>query len=55
MLELSENNIHLNAKASDKQQAIEMAAAALEQAGYVESGYLAGVLAREGQTSTFLG
>ena len=33
MLELSENNIHLNAKASDKQQAIEMAAAALEQAG----------------------
>lgn len=55
MLELSENNIHLNAKASDKQQAIEMAAAALEQAGYVESGYLAGMLAREGQTSTFLG
>ena len=32
-----------------------MAAAALEQAGYVESGYLAGMLAREGQTSTFLG
>lgn len=55
MLELSGNNIHLNAKASDKQQAIEMAAAALEQAGYVESGYLAGMLAREGQTSTFLG
>ena len=55
MLKLSENNIHLAAQAANKQQAIEMAAAALEQAGYVESGYLQGMLGRELQTSTFLG
>ena len=55
MLELSESNIHLNANAADKQQAIEMAASALVQAGNVENGYLQGMLAREQQTSTFLG
>ncbi|MDG2960659.1 fused PTS fructose transporter subunit IIA/HPr protein [Bisgaard Taxon 10/6] len=55
MFNLPENNIHLAAQATDKQQAIEMAAAALEQAGYVESGYLQGMLGREQQTSTFLG
>lgn len=36
MLELSESNIHLNATATNKLQAIEMAASALEQAGNVE-------------------
>ena len=41
MLELSESNIHLNATATNKQQAIEMAASALEQAGNVEQGYFA--------------
>lgn len=55
MLELSESNIHLNANAIDKQQAIEMAASALVQAGNVENGYLQGMLVRELQTSTFLG
>lgn len=55
MLELSESNIHLNANAMDKQQAIEMAASALVQADNVENGYLQGMLARELQTSTFLG
>lgn len=55
MLELSESNIHLNANAADKQQAIEMAASALVQADNVENGYLQGMLARELQTSTFLG
>lgn len=55
MLELSESNIHLNATATNKQQAIEMAASALEQAGNVEQGYLQGMLGREQQTSTFLG
>ena len=55
MLELSESNIHLNANAADKQQAIEMAASALIQADNVENGYLQGMLARELQTSTFLG
>ncbi|MDU8923404.1 fused PTS fructose transporter subunit IIA/HPr protein [Pasteurellaceae bacterium LIM206] len=55
MFNLPENNIHLSAQASNKQQAITMAANALEQAGYVESGYLQGMLGREQQTSTFLG
>ena len=55
MLELSESNIHLNATATNKLQAIEMAASALEQAGNVEQGYLQGMLGREQQTSTFLG
>lgn len=55
MLELLESNIHLNANAADKQQAIEMAASALVQADNVENGYLQGMLAREQQTSTFLG
>ena len=55
MLELSESNIHLNANAADKEQAIEMAASALVQANNVENGYLQGMLAREQQTSTFLG
>ena len=55
MLELSESNIHLNANSADKQQAIEMAASALVQADNVENGYLQGMLARELQTSTFLG
>ncbi|BFU60704.1 MULTISPECIES: fused PTS fructose transporter subunit IIA/HPr protein [Rodentibacter] len=55
MLELSESNIHLNVSAENKQQAIEMAAGALENTGYVESGYLQGMLDREQQTSTFLG
>ena len=55
MLELSESNIHLNANAADKQQAIEMATSALVQADNVENGYLQGMLAREQQTSTFLG
>ena len=55
MLELSESNIHLNATATNKLQAIEMAASALEQADNVEQGYLQGMLGREQQTSTFLG
>ena len=55
MLELSESNIHLNATATNKLQAIEMAASALEQVGNVEQGYLQGMLGREQQTSTFLG
>ncbi len=55
MFNLPENNIHLSATADNKQQAIEMAANALVQDGYVEAGYLQGMLAREQQTSTFLG
>ena len=40
-------------KRTNKLQAIEMAASALEQAGNVEQGYLQGMLGREQQTSTF--
>ena len=55
MFNLPESNIHLAVSADNKQQAITLAANALEQAGYVESGYLQGMLGREQQTSTFLG
>ncbi|MBN6079096.1 fused PTS fructose transporter subunit IIA/HPr protein [Aggregatibacter actinomycetemcomitans] len=55
MFNLPESNIHLAVQADNKQQAIEIAANALEQAGHVESGYLQGMLGREQQTSTFLG
>lgn len=55
MLNLSENNIHLSAVADNKQQAIEMIANALVHNGYVEADYFQGMLAREQQTSTFLG
>ena len=55
MFNLPESNIHLAASADNKQQAITLAANALEQAGYVEGGYLQGMLGREQQTSTFLG
>lgn len=55
MLNLSEKNVHLSAQAENKQEVISLAANALEQAGYVESGYLAGMLERETQTSTYLG
>lgn len=55
MFNLSEQDIHLSATADNKQQAIELVANALEKSGYVESGYLQGMLARESQTSTFLG
>ena len=55
MFNLPESNIHLAAQADNKQQAITLAANTLEQAGYVESGYLQGMLGREQQTPTFLG
>ncbi|SUT88767.1 bifunctional PTS system fructose-specific transporter subunit IIA/HPr protein [[Actinobacillus] rossii] len=55
MFNLPENNIHLASQAENRTQAIELVANALEQAGYVENGYLQGMLAREHQTSTFLG
>ena len=44
MFNLPESNIHLAASADNKQQAITLAANALEQAGYVEGGYLQGML-----------
>lgn len=55
MFNLPKDNIHLSAQADNKQQAIAQVAQALEQSGYVEAGYLQGMLEREQQTSTFLG
>ena len=55
MFQLSQQDIHLGAAASDKQEAIRQVAAALTQAGRVSEGYVDGMLARELQTSTYLG
>lgn len=55
MFQLSQQDIHLGAAASDKQDAIRQVAAALTQAGRVSEGYVDGMLARELQTSTYLG
>lgn len=55
MFQLSVQDIHPGEKAGDKEEAIRRAAAALVQAGNVAEGYVNGMLAREQQTSTFLG
>jgi len=55
MFQLSQQDIHLGATASDKQEAIRQVAAALTQAGRVSEGYVDGMLQRELQTSTYLG
>lgn len=55
MLKLSENNICLNAIATDKNEAISQIASSLIANGNVAEGYEAGMLAREAQTSTYLG
>ncbi|AEX51290.1 fused PTS fructose transporter subunit IIA/HPr protein [Rahnella aquatilis] len=55
MFQLSQQDIHPGAVASDKQDAIRQVAAALTQAGRVSEGYVDGMLARELQTSTYLG
>lgn len=55
MLNLSAQNICLNATASSKNEAISLVAKGLVANGNVAQGYEAGMLAREQQTSTFLG
>ncbi|EKS8091521.1 fused PTS fructose transporter subunit IIA/HPr protein [Escherichia coli] len=55
MFQLSVQDIHPGEKAGDKEEAIRQLAAALVQAGNVAEGYVNGMLAREQQTSTFLG
>ncbi len=55
MFSLSINDIHLAASATDKKSAIEQVALALENSGYVKSGYVQGMLNRELQAPTFLG
>ncbi|WP_031520690.1 fused PTS fructose transporter subunit IIA/HPr protein [Siccibacter colletis] len=55
MFELSVQDIHPGMQAGNKEEAIRQIAAALVQAGNVADGYVNGMLAREQQTSTFLG
>lgn len=55
MFELSVQDIHPGMHAGSKEEAIRLIAAALVQAGNVADGYVDGMLAREQQTSTFLG
>ncbi|ECG8590717.1 fused PTS fructose transporter subunit IIA/HPr protein [Salmonella enterica subsp. salamae] len=55
MFQLSVQDIHPGEQAGNKEEAIRQIAAALAQAGYVADGYVNGMLAREQQTSTFLG
>lgn len=54
MFQLSVQDIHPGEQAGNK-EAIRQVAAALVQAGNVAEGYVDGMLAREQQTSTFLG
>lgn len=55
MFQLELNAIHPGARAGDKEEAIRQVAAALTSAGNVGEGYVKGMLAREQQTSTYLG
>lgn len=55
MFQLSTQDIHLAAQADNKNAAITQVAAALTQAGCVTAAYVDGMLAREQQTSTYLG
>lgn len=55
MFQLSVQDIHPGEQAGNKEEAIRQVAAALVLAGNVAEGYVDGMLAREQQTSTFLG
>nr|WP_113868534.1 fused PTS fructose transporter subunit IIA/HPr protein [Brenneria salicis]NMN91309.1 phosphocarrier protein HPr /PTS system D-fructose-specific IIA component (F1P-forming) (Frc family) [Brenneria salicis ATCC 15712 = DSM 30166]RBP59462.1 phosphocarrier protein HPr /PTS system D-fructose-specific IIA component (F1P-forming) (Frc family) [Brenneria salicis ATCC 15712 = DSM 30166]RLM29728.1 bifunctional PTS fructose transporter subunit IIA/HPr protein [Brenneria salicis ATCC 15712 = DSM 30166] len=55
MFQLSQQDIHLGATASSKQEAIQLVASALTEAGCVSAAYVDGMLQREQQTSTYLG
>ncbi|WP_110877198.1 fused PTS fructose transporter subunit IIA/HPr protein [Franconibacter helveticus] len=55
MFQLSVQDIHPGASANNKEEAIRQVADALVKAGNVAEGYVNGMLAREQQTSTFLG
>ncbi|WP_312627040.1 fused PTS fructose transporter subunit IIA/HPr protein [Scandinavium sp.] len=55
MFQLSAQDIHPGQQAGNKEEAIRLVASALVSAGNVADGYVDGMLAREQQTSTFLG
>lgn len=55
MLQIHTDNITLGASAADKSTAIKLIAEKLVESGFVQEGYVDGMLAREEQSSTFLG
>ena len=55
MLKLTEEALFMQCRAKNKIEAIEIAADALEKAGYVKPGFLHGMLAREKAVSTYIG
>ena len=55
MFQVSQQDLHMGAAASNKQDAIQQVAAALAAAGCVSPAYVDGMLQRELQTSTYLG
>ncbi|MCX8580738.1 fused PTS fructose transporter subunit IIA/HPr protein [Gilliamella sp. B3482] len=55
MFHLVKEDIHLNEQVANKSEAIKKIAAALTSAGYVEEGYVDGMLERESQAATYLG
>lgn len=55
MLEFNAQQVRMGQRAVDKQAALAMLGAALEDDGLVAEGYLAGLQAREAQGSTYLG
>ncbi|MWP61104.1 fused PTS fructose transporter subunit IIA/HPr protein [Gilliamella sp. Pas-s25] len=55
MFHLVKENIHLNEQATNKTEAIKKIATALTSAGFVEEGYVDGMLERETQAATYLG
>ncbi|WP_207883500.1 phosphoenolpyruvate--protein phosphotransferase [Pseudomonas sp. 30_B] len=55
MLELNAQQVRMDQRAADKQAALALLGAALEDDGLVAAGYLAGLQAREAQGSTYLG
>jgi len=55
MLSLTEDALHLQCRATNKNEAIHIAASALEKAGYVKPGFEQGMLSREKSVSTYIG
>ncbi len=55
MLNLTEDALHLQCRATHKNEAIHIAASALEKAGYVKPGFEQAMLLREKSVSTYIG
>lgn len=55
MLQITEQEVHLQAKAANKQAAIGLVANALAEKGIVDAAYQQGMLEREAQAVTYLG